>query len=169
MAEETGKKSKPKKNHFVTFIEASIIFSICLAIVSLEVPRFGPSRRRTYQQRCFNNQRILTGSIEMYNMDHEDMIKVYNSEVYDLLKKEKYLKGDLVDETECEFLTDGDLSVDGFIYCENHGSWNKTIAGKNVEASLTPKKDSSERQKKQIVKLLITFGPTLFYLFLRLI
>ena len=168
MSDETSQKSKPKKNHVVTFIEASIILIIGVAFASLEVPRFGPSRRISNQERCFRNQRTLIGAIEMYNMDQKEMIKDLDSNTYDLLIKGKYLKNTWLEETECEFFSEGDLSNDGFIYCSNHGDYSKKKKGENEEASLTPKKDSRERMKNKMVKLLIAVGPTLLYLLLRL-
>lgn len=163
-------KNKSKKKYFVTLIEACIIFFVSVAIATTEIPTSGfRGKRRSYQDRCFGYQRVITGAIEMYNMDHNEMIKDYNPEVYDLLRKENYLKGDLADETECEFLVEGNLTGDGFIYCLNHGSIDRKKEGKDIEASLTPKKDSRERLKKNLIKLLVAFGPTILFLLIMLI
>lgn len=135
----------------------------------MEIPRYGHGRGNALQKQCFRNQRVITGAIEMYNMDNKEMITDFNPETYDLLLKGKYLKENWKDECECEFHTKGDLTYDGFIYCENHGSENKKIEGKNISMSLTPKKDAKDSMTRETLKFIFAVGPTLFYLIIRLL
>ena len=166
----SNNKSKSKKKLGETIIEGTIIFIISYVLAyKMDIPRYGHSIRNAKQKQCFSNQRLVTGAIEMYNMDNKEMIIDLNPETYDLLIKGKYLKENWRDECECEFCTDGDLTVDGFIYCENHGSENRKIEGKNINISVTPKKDEEQKRESEMRKFAIAVGPTLFYLLLRLL
>ena len=170
MEEDTNQESKPKKDHSRTPIEATIILTISILLVSMaDFPRFGSGgRRKTYQDRCFNRQMVLLGAIEMYNMDNKEMIRDYNPDTLDLLIKGKYIRADWKDEAECQFFSEGDLIGDGYIYCLNHGSKYGNYEGKDVGASLTPKKDSKKKLTNELIKWSLVFGSTLFYLLIRL-
>ncbi len=72
-------------------------------------------------------------------------------------------------DVECEFAVEGDLTENGFIYCMNHGEPGGKKEGKNIFASLNPKKDSIRERNKFLLVLGLLFGPVLFYLLLRLL
>ena len=170
MAEETNQEEKPKKNHVRTVLEAILLFITSYILVAMsDIGRTHRYRRTTPQNLCFSNQRVLNGAIEMYNMDHNEMIKTYDQSVRDLLIKDKYLRSDFMDEVECEFITEGDLTETGFIYCVNHGDLGKNKEGKDEFASLTPNRDRINERNKILLVLGLLFGPTLFYLLLRLL
>ena len=161
---------KPKKNHVRTIVEAVIIFIISYILVAMsDIGRTHNYRRTSPQKACFSNQRVLTGGIEMYNMDHREMIKTYDQSIRDLLVKEKYLQASFMNDVECEFAAEGDLTGNGFIYCINHGEPSGKKKGKDEFASLNPKKESIRKLNKTLLILGLLFGPTLFYLLLRLL
>ena len=164
--------SKPKKNHVRTVVEAIILFGISFLLLSMsDIGRAHSHhhRRTTPQNLCFSNQRVLNGAIDMYNMDSSKMIKTYDQSIRDLLIKGKYLKSDFMNEVECEFLTEGDLTENGFIYCVNHGDIEKKKEGKDEFASLTPKRDRINERNHTLLVFGLLFGPALFYLILRLL
>ena len=168
-ASETKRKSKFQKHPVETIVEAIIIFVISCVFAFYELPRFGPSRVRTYQDRCFMNQRHLIGAIEQYNMDNKEMLKDFNPNNISLLVKGKYLRDDWEDFSECEFYSEGDLTADGFIYCLNHGALDGKKDGKDIDAPVTPKKNARKRMTKMLINIAIAIGPTLLYLLIRLI
>ncbi len=165
---EIKRKSKFQQNPVETIVKAIIILIISCFVAFYELPRFGPSKITTYQDRCFRNQRVLSGAIEMYNMDNKEMIRDYNSDTLALLVKGKYIRDDWKEITECEFYSEGNLLSDGFIYCLNHGAIDGKKEGKDIDASLTPKKDSRKRLTNNLIKLAIAIGPTIFYLLIKL-
>ena len=96
------------------------LFIIALTFVNLTV---FASRGYAPQKACFSNQRIISGAIEMYNMDHEVMMRDFNDYNAGLLVSGKYLKSIPVgSKPECRYLSSGDLTGEGVIYCEYHGS-----------------------------------------------
>jgi hypothetical protein len=171
VAGESKRKSIFQKNPTRVITGASIILSITavLFFVNENIPRFGSPRSNRYQKQCFSNQRVLLGAIEIYNMEHTNLISNYNPDVLALLIKDKCLKENPLRDCECEYLVEGDLTRDGYIYCVNHGSANGEKKGENIEASTNPKRDSRERLKKNLIKALILFGPTLLYLIISFI
>ena len=79
---------------------------------------------------CASNQRVMLGAVEMYNMDHSDMMQELN--INELLKPYKskyskqsfpYLKSDPSNNKfGCEYTSQGDLTRDGNIICKKHGT-----------------------------------------------
>ena len=80
---------------------------------------------------CSANQRVLMGAVEMYNMDHPTMMKELDIKI--LLKPYKgftYLKeAPIKPESDCIYISEGDLSGMGIIKCKRHGTV-KDIANK---------------------------------------
>ena len=70
---------------------------------------------------CFARQRVLSGALEMYNMDNTKMMTTLDVEE---LIRGGYLKlKDIEDyRKKCVFHSDGDLTDSGTIYCEYHGN-----------------------------------------------
>lgn len=164
--EETN--DKPKKNRAKTLVEAIIIFIISLILIAMsDIGRTHNYRRTSPQKACFSNQRVLLGGIDMYNMDHSEMINTYNQSIRDLLVKEKYLPASFMNDVECEFVVEGDLTGTGFLYCVNHGESNGKKKGKDEFASLTPKKDSIRARNKNLLIIGLLFGPTLIFLLIK--
>ena len=71
------------------------------------------------EKSCFNRQRQLIGAVEMYNMDHKEMMTTLDVEE---LIREGYLKSKIEDSIkDCIYCSDGDLTDSGIIYCKYHG------------------------------------------------
>ena len=171
MAEETDQNSKANKNFVQIVLEATVLFVISLFLISTtDISRIRHhGRRSSYQKQCFSNQRVLMGAIEMYNMDHNNMMTNYDNSFFELLVRDKYLTPSFMNNIECEFLSEGDLTGSGYIYCVNHGDTEKKKEGKDELASLTPKSDSIREREMDLVLLGFLFGPTLLYFILRLL
>lgn len=160
-------ESKPKKKYVKIIVEAIILFMIsCCYLAISGIDRTHHYRRSSPQKTCFSNQRVLMGGIDMYNMDHSEMINTYNQSIRDLLIKEKYLPSSFMNDVECEFVVEGDLTGNGFIYCVYHGEPGGKKKGKDEFASLTYKKDSIRERNKNLLVIGILFGPVLIYLLL---
>ena len=113
----------------------------------------------------------------MYNMDHSDKIKELNSEVIELLVKEKLLKGSLTDyvcpETSYKgkYLSLGNILKSGVTYCEYHGTLDgieikpgMTYMDYIVEREQRTRKDIQkdlENKQSELVKKYIFIGITL--------
>jgi hypothetical protein len=85
-------------------------------------------RRGNYKLKaCFANQRVLLGATEMYNMDHKIMLKKVTDaqacDKYGELVSGGYLKRPLrKPDSNCGYMTYGDLTGSGVIYCKHHGA-----------------------------------------------
>ena len=85
--------------------------------------------RSTPTQRCSNAIFHLSRAIENYNMDNITFIEKVNDEVIDILKEKSYLKNDWPnidkydeERKKCKYTNYRNLTEDGIIYCEYHGS-----------------------------------------------
>lgn len=82
-----------------------------------------PSLGRDSKYACYSNIRVLTGAVEMYNMDHATMMSTLDT---DTLVKEHYLKyPPKGPDPDCEYYSEGDLIEDGIIACKKHGALPK--------------------------------------------
>ena len=170
MAEETKRKCLFKQHPVRTIIESIVLFIISyLLVANTNMGEVHRSRRTSPQKACFANQRVLSSAIEMYNMDNSEMIKSYNPSVRDSLIKGKYLNAYFMENIECELVSEGDLSIDGFIYCINHGGFGGKKEGKDEFASLTPKADRIRERNKFLLILALLLGPTLIYWIINLL
>ena len=82
---------------------------------------------RENNKTCFANQKILLGAIEMYNMDvpNDQKIKTLDNEaIINKLVEKNYLnkKNFNKSKEDCVFLSKGDLTKDGFVFCKKHGN-----------------------------------------------
>ena len=170
MSEETGQDRKTKNYYIQTVLEAAVLFFISLGLVLMtDTGRTHHGRRSSFQKQCFSKQRVLIGAIEMYNIDHNEMIKTYDDDYFELLVRGKYLYSSFKNNFECELVTEGDLTEKGFIYCVNHGSYDGQKKGKDELASLTPKSDMIRERNVNLFILGFLFVPTLLYLIFRLV
>jgi len=98
-------------------------------LAAIAIPNFHKARMNAKRQACFANQRVLTGAIEMYNMDNATMKTSLIREDYQpggALIKNGYLQNDLpLPEPGCEYFSSGDLTKDGRIECRIHGTFFK--------------------------------------------
>ncbi len=126
--------SKPKKkqtsNFVITAIGIGVVAFFALIMVSIllamATPNFEMSRAEARRKSCFSNIRVLSGAIEMYNMDNTSFIST-DLNLKELVKG-RYLKSeknftdpDLLPEKSCEYHIRGDFTQDGLVYCKYHG------------------------------------------------
>ncbi|MBP5468968.1 MAG: hypothetical protein J6Z11_06945 [Candidatus Riflebacteria bacterium] len=99
-----------------------IIIYCCLNVFIVQT-NFGVMciKRSSHSSRvksCWYNNQIITGAVEMYNMDHSTTMEKLD---FPLLIKEKYLreipKGS---DKECYYTSHGNLCDDGYVYCIYH-------------------------------------------------
>ncbi|HEY9069922.1 MAG TPA: hypothetical protein VIV61_06660 [Candidatus Ozemobacteraceae bacterium] len=75
------------------------------------------------EKACYANMRVLLGAIEMYNMDNPVMIKSVDDGTERRMVDGKYLKSNLSKpETGCRYSSSGDLTGEGRILCDVHGT-----------------------------------------------
>lgn len=88
-------------------------------ISAMAIPNFQKARSSAREKACFSNIRVLSGAVEMYNMDHNTMMTTLDIKE---LVKDCYLKQAPVGpEPDCEYYSIGDLSDNGVIACKRHG------------------------------------------------
>ena len=115
-----------------------LIFYILVYL--LYPPEYSPFSRGGYEggfKNCFRNQRVILGAIEMYNMDNTESICELNENVLEILYKKKYLYNKIEGSVKgkCKYLNHGDLTQDGFLYCEFHGYYNYEKTGDGIPPS----------------------------------
>lgn len=122
------------------FILLLVLFFYCL-INFFSIPNFRRCNPPSKLKTCFANIRILQGAIEMYNMDHATMMTT-NFDMNALVKS-NYIKSPIKGpEEKCEYLVEGDLTSDGYIYCANHGD----VMGLKAK-EIKERKEKEEREK----------------------
>ena len=117
----------------IKYLFASFFIFILLMLMNNN-PGSGGSYRNM-RKSCFSNIRLLNGATEMYNMDNSAKINELNNSTIKILIDNKYLKKKLYcfDLPENEYKSKGDISKDGFIFCELHGNLDQSYKGKNSE------------------------------------
>lgn len=111
-----------------------LFFSITLLALYFCNPVFAKKSRASAREKaCMSNLRVIQGSIEMYNMDHNEMIKHYASDTEELLIKGKYLKKYSKPDYECEYTSIGNLAENGILFCTYHGDTEHLIYSKYHE------------------------------------
>ncbi len=118
-----------KKNIIIICVVA-VSLIVILIVRSIAISRMEKARDAAIAKYCAANIRIITGGVEMYNMDNKVMMK--ELEIKNLLtptynpytkKNETYLKGDPNNnQYGCSYKSKGDLTTDGEIICNKHGS-----------------------------------------------
>jgi Ca-activated chloride channel family protein len=90
---------------------------------AVAIPNFRKARQQARGKACYANMRVILGAVEMYNMDHTDMMTVVTEKELDILVQEGYLKSKITHPTnECAYGTIGDLTNGGYICCLEHGT-----------------------------------------------
>ena len=161
-----------KKKSFITVLIETIIMDIIISILFFmsDAPSsfFKTRKYSTRIKACYSNLRVIQGAIEMYNMDNSIFITEYNKESEKKLLEGKYLKEKPVKpETSCSYTSKDDLSKDGVLFCEYHGS---------LFSDITPSRSYEEYKKESqrnlylayLVALAICLGPGLIYMLISL-
>ena len=109
----------------ITILEIFIIITIIVILIKMAEPQHGWNggiRARNHREKdCFYNIRILTGAVESYNIESKNEEKMMKTINQDLLLG-KYIKDKIIcPETSKSYLSEGDLTVNGYIYCDYHG------------------------------------------------
>ena len=151
--------------------EAVIITIIACILVFLGFPNefFAFARSGAFQKACFSNIRVITGAIETYNLENSKKIEELNDNNLKLLVEKGNLKS--IPEAvynECKYMSSGNLSKDGFVYCDMHGD-----PGKKIDVSFKEEQRENEQSKKRnrfifqrlLLLIAICLGPGLFRLF----
>lgn len=118
-----------KKNILIVCI-ITVVLIIILIARSIFISRMEKARDKAIAKACGATIRVITGGVEMYNMDNKIMMKdldikalstpTYNSYTK---KNEVYLKGDPNNNAYgCSYKSNGDLTEYGEIICNKHGS-----------------------------------------------
>ncbi len=100
------------------------------------VPNFRKAREQSREKACYANMRVILGAVEMYNMDHSSMLRMVDDQVITGLCQGNYLKGGINrPEAGCAYLSSGDLTGNGVIYCAMHGAVDRSDLG-NVNINI---------------------------------
>ncbi len=170
MSSENDNK-KTKQSCLSILIQAIIlcVTTTCLTFMSLPNHFFRRPRASARAKACFSNLRVLTGAVEMYNMDNEIIIREFDSSTTKILLENKYLKSEpvLPEIDKCKYKSNGDISIDGYLYCEYHGD----VEGKHP-CEYNKEYDLKEIKRNERYKWLFLFaccfGPALLLIIVNL-
>ncbi len=120
------KERERRKNRelALTWAVRCFVLSIALFFVRLmNMPGFVKDRNQAREKACYANMRVIIGAVEMYNMDHSEMLTRYNDQqTMEFLVSKKYIKWPIERPEEgCRYLSEGDLTLRGNICCDVHG------------------------------------------------
>lgn len=102
-------------------IELMIVVIIIGVLAAMAIPNFRKAREQARDKACYANQRVITGAVEMFNMDHtpDQMMTSLN---LDQLLEQKYLNSKIYPpERNCRYSSQGNLAETGVVYCQLHG------------------------------------------------
>ena len=115
--------NKKKQSCLSTLSRAFILTCITSFIVfSIHTPG-KPSRSFPRRKACLSNLRLISGAVELYNMDNANKIIELNDSAFEILIKGNYLKRkpEPPELTRCFYSSEGDITKSGYIYCKYHG------------------------------------------------
>ena len=107
-----------------TLKEILIVIIILVIILSLKPIHFRDykgSKEEAIKKACFSNIRYLQNAVDKYNEENKDKMAILNQ---DILLNKKYINEKIQDQQpdkRCKYLSEGDISTDGYIFCEYHG------------------------------------------------
>ena len=147
-------ESEFDKRPIGVIIEAIICLFIVgfLSFLAINNINIYKDSKNANKKRCFSNLRMINEAVEMYNMDVSEMM--VNIDLKTLINN-KYLKEEAIDGLKCKFKNTGDLSQDGFVYCEYHGDLSGNIKGTDLTVKVISKEDQQKQFKEKIISGLI--------------
>lgn len=97
--------------------ELMIVVVIIAVLAAISIPNFRKSREQARDKACFANQRVLTGSVEMYNMDNETPMRSLN--IQQLVSRSYMKSAPSSPERGCQY----SFNQNGDVACRLHGSF----------------------------------------------
>jgi competence protein ComGC len=99
----------------------AIAIGIIAMLSAIATPNFKKAREQAREKSCYANMRVLQGAVEMFNMDHTEMMKTLT--ISQLTGNAGYLKGSpTCPHGERAYFSVGDLSNAGIVVCPVHGA-----------------------------------------------
>ena len=126
-------RTRTSKTPF-TLLELLIVIIIVGILAAIAIPN--TSRRGHHRSRvksCMANMRVLSGAVEMYNMDNNVMLSHFDHDTIQRLIDGRYLKSTVTcpGNPPGEYCSSGDLSREGVIACSVHGTVDNPIIPSN--------------------------------------
>ncbi len=119
-------KSSSKKTIIIILIIIAVAGIMCIPNFKLVHPA---SHENDWYTGCSKDIAEVTQALKEYNSvnPNEPINELNRSNIY-VLKSNKFLseywKSSLIGREKCKYLIKGDITKDGFVYCEYHGSVN---------------------------------------------
>jgi competence protein ComGC len=114
-------------------------------LYTLSKTNFAGSRRKARMKACAANMRVLQGAMEMFNMDHPDMMTGLD---INKLVSEKYLLTAPACPDSGVYSTSGDMTKDGHITCSIHQNADDPKEASTGTDSLQPPATLAELVQK---------------------
>lgn len=121
--------NKTTKKSGFSLLELFIVILVIWALAASIPPLSFHGKRGIHYsdlRHCFSNQRVLYGALEMYNMDHSEMlVTAFPGREFDdilkLLQDGKYIKEELTSQDNICSYGFVDLYNKGSVFCVTHG------------------------------------------------
>ncbi|GAB4275931.1 MAG: hypothetical protein Kow0029_17430 [Candidatus Rifleibacteriota bacterium] len=128
--------------------ELMIVFAIVGMLFTMAIPNFRKAREQARDKACYANIRVIQGAVEMYNLDHQQMMK--NLDLNALLRGGYIKSMPTKPEPGCRYENRGSLDSNGKIVCRLHGAVDEDIppsASVADQVDIYANENRSERKK----------------------
>ncbi len=166
--------TKEPFNIFTFIIDLTIVFSIYLLLSNIAKPNIHKTRPKMIKINCFSEIRVLSGAVELYNLDNESKINELNDETIKILFDNKYIK-EMPNPfiPKCVYRNEENLASNPLsIYCEAHGSPDGSIHSiydeKEIEDEVSQKINSYIKQSNFHIILSNFIGAFILVIFSRI-